>query len=134
MGPYIIVSLTLSTSIYQEGGMDTCLNYGTLRVTAITRNISMIMQRQNYQAIWVKMEMKDEIKNKMQMHCGQRWGKYRMARRISEYYSYHVFRWLIVLFRVHVMLLYSSAISNIAEVWNGGSSMIYWLMSWTVIS
>ena len=34
MGPYIIVSLTLSTLIYQEGRKDTCLNYGAIRATA----------------------------------------------------------------------------------------------------
>ena len=34
MGPDIIVSLTLSTLIYQEGGKDTCLNFGALRTTA----------------------------------------------------------------------------------------------------
>ena len=33
MGPYIIVSLTLCTLIYQKGAKDTCLNYGVLRPT-----------------------------------------------------------------------------------------------------
>ena len=37
MGAYIIVSLTLSTLIYQEGGKDTCLNYGAIRATATFR-------------------------------------------------------------------------------------------------
>ena len=35
MGPYIIVSLTLSMLLYQERGKDTCLNYEALRATAI---------------------------------------------------------------------------------------------------
>ena len=34
MDPHIIVPLILSILIYQEGGKDTCLNYGALWATA----------------------------------------------------------------------------------------------------
>ncbi len=40
MGPYIIVSVTLSMLIYQDGGKDTFLNYGALGATATDRTLT----------------------------------------------------------------------------------------------